>query len=79
MEKLGLLHGLKAKEFFPGVASAARAMQVPCHLCFVGENGGGKPGGPPARTLQAQTSLENCFSPPGRGKNGWHGKGALLH
>lgn len=39
---------LESKGFFPAVASAARTMQVPCHLCFVGESGGGKPGGPPA-------------------------------
>lgn len=44
----------EGKGVFPAVASAG-AMQVPCRLFFVSENGGGKP---LSQTPEAQTPLE---------------------
>lgn len=68
----------ESKGFFPAVASAARTMQVPCHLCFVGENGGGKPGGPPAPN---PTSTDTSGKPLRfRGKREkWLAWAGLLH
>lgn len=72
------LPGLKAKEAFSAAASAARAMQWLCQLCFVGEKEGSEPGEPPDLNPMSKDTSGKLFQSPRKRKKGlaWAG---MLH